>query len=349
MSQKVRRVRSLKGPVILFAVCLVFVVALLVLWNYALARDYQKIKELAAQAAEQSGGGVFHGSLIVIGSLLSVGIIVLLSVLGAQLFGQIRFSQRLSYSMAAFTHELNSPLASIKMFAQTLAKPVKDEERKLFCGLILVDVERLSQQINNVLQAAQLDSLQGFPISPQRIDLRAFLEDYAESKQLLLDRLAGTNTLSVEPGPNLVTAVDRAALTAILDNLVGNSLKYAKPGGARVTLRLRSGERKVVIEVADDGIGIPEADLERVFDRFGRVEEGPNATKQGTGLGLWIVETLIEAHGGRVRAESEGPGRGTTVVVELPLRGGPELPDGAAGPPSSPRIPSPLEPEREAS
>ena|GEM_PF-395738 len=331
MSQKVRRVRSLRGPIILFVVCLVLVVALLVLWNYALARDYQKIKELAAKAAAEAGaGGVFHGSVIVIGSLLLVSLIVLLSVLGAQLFSQIRFSQRLSYSMAAFTHELNSPLASIKMFAQTLSKPIADEERKLFCGLILVDVERLGQQINNILHAAQLDSLQGFPISPQRVDLRAMLEDYVESKQPVLARLAGDNTLEVEPGPNPIAYVDRAAMHAVLENLVGNALKYSKPGGAKVVLRLRTGERKVVLEVGDEGLGIPAADLERVFDRFGRVEEGPNGNRQGTGLGLWIVETLIEAHGGRVRATSPGPGQGTTIVIELPLRSPPELEQAAA-------------------
>lgn len=315
---------------ILFAVCLLLVVALLVLWNYALARDYQKIKELAAKAAAESGaGGVFHGSFIVIGSLLLVSLIVLLSVLGAQLFSQIRFSQRLSYSMAAFTHELNSPLASIKMFAQTLSKPIADEERKLFCGLILVDVERLGQQINNILHAAQLDSLQGFPIAPKRVDLRALLEDYVEGKQPVLARLAGDNSLEVEPGPNPIAYVDRAAMHAVLENLVGNALKYSKPGGARVVLRLRTGERKVVLEVGDDGVGIRAADLERVFDRFGRVEDGG---KQGTGLGLWIVETLIEAHGGRVRATSPGEGQGTTIVIELPTRSPPGLdPEAAPG------------------
>ncbi|MCA8923262.1 MAG: HAMP domain-containing histidine kinase [Planctomycetes bacterium] len=312
---------------ILFAVCIVLVVVLLVLWNYALARDYQKIKELAAQAAAQAGGGVFHGSVIVIGSLLLVCLVVLMSVLGAQLFSQIRFSQRLSYSMAAFSHELNSPLASIKMFAQTLAKPIKDEERKLFCGMILADVERLGQQINNVLHAAQLDSLQGFPISLQRVDLRAFLEDYIEAKQIALDRLAGDNRLILESGPHMIAAIDRAALTAVLDNLVGNSIKYARPGGARVTLRVGASDKKVVLEVQDDGLGIPEGDLERVFDRFGRVEGGAHGSKQGTGLGLWIVETLIEAHGGRVRATSPGVGQGTTVFVEFPIRGAPEFPE----------------------
>jgi len=337
---KSRRIRSLKGPVILFAVAMVCVVALLVLWNYVLARDYQRIRELVRTPAVEADGS-FHWAFIAIGSVIFVATIVLLSVLGAQLFAQIRFSQRLSQSIATLTHELNSPLAAIKMFAQTLRRSPElgpDEQRR-FLDLILVDVERLGRQITNVLHTAQLDSLQGFRITPATTHLRPLLEDYVEKQRAFLERLQGDSSIELKPGPSALVRLDRSAFEAVLDNLIGNAIKYARPGGVRITLGLSATGRedRVAIEVVDDGVGIAPADLERVFDRFGRADSPGAGPRQGTGLGLWIVEAIVEAHHGRVRALSPGPGQGTTIRIELPCEH-----FGAEAPAESGRVSGPL-------
>ena len=311
------RIRSIRGPMILFAVSLVLIVALAVLWNVTLAYDWARLK-----AAAQATGG-FHATFIALGSVLFVLVIVLLSVLGAQLVSQVRFSQLLSASMATFTHELKSPLASIKMFAQTLLRPgMKEEERHQFLNLILVDVDRLTRQITNVLDAAQLDSLKGLRIEPESLDLQAFLEEYVQQKQPYLSRLAAGTRLELVPGPQVVVQVDPQAISSVLDNLVDNAVKYAREGsGVTIRLVVLATERpdRVAVEVQDDGSGVAAADLPRLFQRFSTIESAAESKRRrGTGLGLWIVDQIVAAHGGKTAARSAGQGQGTTIRLELP-------------------------------
>src|SRR5262249_46767701 len=104
----------------------------------------------------------------------------------------------------------------------------------------------------------------------------------------------------------------------VLDNLVDNALKYCRDGRATITLRGRVHHGRAIVEVADQGIGIPPDELRRVFERFYRIEE-PSRNRKGTGLGLWIVMSIVEAHGGNVEALSAGDGQGSTFRIELPL------------------------------
>jgi signal transduction histidine kinase len=305
----------------MFVVAIVLAVALLALWNVKLSVDYQRIKELLE--AGQQGGDTppLHWAWLGIGSALFVAIITLLSVLGAQLFIQIRFSQRLSNSIAAFTHELNSPLASIKMFAQTLRRSgLSDEEQAKFLDLILLDVDRLGRQISNTLQAAQLDSLLGYQLAMQTVDLRAYLEDFRESKLPYLNRLQGDHRIEVLPGPNTKVSLDPHAFRGVLENLLDNAVKYGPITGVHVELEIVAASRpdRVVIEVRDNGGGIEPEHLDVIFDRFGRAPLKGGAKRGGTGLGLWIVAAIVEAHKGRVSAHSRGPGKGACFHIELP-------------------------------
>lgn len=318
---QLRQSRSLRGPVSLFVVALVLVVALLVLWNVVLAVDYQRIRELAREAEQQGGG--FHWTFIALGSALFVTTIVLLSVLGAQLISEIRASQRMASFIATFTHELNSPLASIKLFAQTLRKSgLKPEEQERFLDLILTDVERLRGQISNVLRTAQVDAPIGLQTAPEPTDLNAWLDDLVTARRQGFERTEGGVRLRFAPGPPALVRLDRTLFRQVVDNLLDNAVKYARPraGGVAVEVVVCAGshEDTVAVEVRDDGCGVHEQDLERIFERYGRAERGQPTRCQGTGLGLWVVRTLVEAHGGEVWATSPGPERGTTVRVELP-------------------------------
>jgi signal transduction histidine kinase len=331
-AQKVRQIthmRSLKGPVTLFVVSLVLVVLLLVLWNYFIAVDYGRIRELATRAEEH--GDAFHWTFLGLGSLLFTTTIVLLSVLGAQLISEIRAGQRRAQFIATFTHELNSPLASIKLFAQTLRRPgLKPDEQERFVDLILADVERLRGQIGNVLRTAQVDSPLGLQTTPEALELNRWLDDYVGARRLGLEKTDATIRLELAQGPPALVLADKALLRQVLDNLVDNAVKYGRPdaGGVRVQVVVLEGSRPgfVALEVRDDGCGLHEEDLERIFLRYGRAEHGRPARCQGTGLGLWVVRTLVEAQGGDVWASSPGLGRGTTIRVELPLVEEPEAP-----------------------
>ncbi len=316
-----RQIRSIRGPVILFVIALVLVVALLILWNVVLAVDYQRIKALAREAEEQGGG--FHWTFIGLGSALFVTTIVLLSVLGAQLISEIRASQRLAAFIATFTHELNSPLASIKLFAQTLRRPgLKPEEHERFLDLILSDVERLRGQIGNVLRTAQLDAPLGLQTTPEPTDLNQWLGEYVAARRLGHERTGDEARLRFTAGPEALVRLDRALFRQVIDNLLDNAVKYARPGAGGVDVEIvvcqGSNDDTVAVEVRDTGCGIHEHDLERIFERFGRAERGQTARCQGTGLGLWVVRTLVDAHGGEVWATSPGLDRGTTIRIELP-------------------------------
>lgn len=321
MKRQVRQIRSIRGPVIMFVIALVLVVALLVLWNVVLAVDYQRIRALAREAEQQGGG--FHWTFIALGSALFVTTIVLLSVLGAQLISEIRASQRLASFIATFTHELNSPLASIKLFAQTLRRPgLKPDEQERFLDLILADVERLRGQIGNVLRTAQVDAPLGLQTTPEPTDLNQWLGEYVAARRLGLERTGNDVRLRFTAGPTTLVGLDRTLFRQVIDNLLDNAFKYARPAAGGVTVEVvvceGSRDETVAVEVRDDGCGIHEQDLERIFERFGRAERGHTTRCQGTGLGLWVVRTLIEAHGGEVWATSPGLDRGTTIRVELP-------------------------------
>lgn len=315
---KLRTIRSLRGPVTLFVTSLVLVVILLVLWNVVLAVDYQHMRQLTVEAEET--GATFHWTFIALGSCLIAAIIALLSVLGAQLIGEIRFAQRLSSFVATFTHELNSPLASIKLFAQTLQRPdLPATDRERFLSLILSDVERLRGQISNVLRAGQVDQGVGLPLTPEDLDLRAFLEEYLAARRLTIDVSHPEARLALEPGPTGRVRVDRGVFRQALDNLLDNSLKYARNNAPQVTLRLEALPDGLALEISDDGVGIAPDELDQVFGRFERGRSNPQAQRRpGTGLGLWIVQAIVEAHGGHVEARSPGLGAGATIRVELP-------------------------------
>lgn len=321
---QLRRIRSsLRGPVTLFVVCLVLMLALLVLWNVVLAVDYAHIKELATRAEEETG--TFHWTFIALGSAFFVAVISLLSILGAQLFIEIRLTQRLSDFIATFTHELNSPLASIKLFAQTMRRSeLPRAERERFLDLIVADVERLRGQISNVLRAAAVDSPVGLKLVREPVDLHAYLLEFVAARHAAAERLPGEVSVTLSDGPAATgrptVDLDKQIFRHALDNLVDNSIKYAQRGEPlRVELAICDAPVGWVgLEVRDTGRGIQPENLKHVFDRFSRLDQRGEARTQGTGLGLWVVHAVVDAHGGHVEALSDGPGKGTTIRIELP-------------------------------
>ncbi len=305
---------STRGPITLFIIVMVLTVTLGVLWNVVLVHDYQKLRELAVQS------GAFHGTFVALGSALFLTIIVLSSILGAQLIGHIRWSQRQSNFIASVSHELNSPLSSIKLFAQTLRQPeLAIEDRRNFAEKILFDVERLSRLITNILRAAEVDNRgEELLVLPREVELRAYLQDYLKDAEALHKEddlrltLAGDSEAWVD--------LDRMMFRQVLDNLIDNAVRYRGPTPPRVEIHVLGGEPWVRLSVTDHGVGVPASELPKLFDRFFRVEKagGAPAARRGTGIGLYVVRSIVAAHGGKVSASSAGPGEGTTIRITLP-------------------------------
>ncbi|MEM9553786.1 MAG: HAMP domain-containing sensor histidine kinase [Acidobacteriota bacterium] len=303
---------SIRGPVTLFVIVLVLIITLTVLWNVVLVQDYQKLRAVAEET-------IVHWAYIALGSVLFIAIIVLSSILSAQLIAQIRWSQQQSRFIASVSHELNSPLSSIKLFAQTLRQSdLADSARLDFVDKILFDVRRLQRLIANILRAAEMDHrADELQVVTQAVDLRRTLEDFVADSATLYPN--ATLRFEHDLDRPLPVALDPLMFRQVLDNLVDNAVRYRGDAPADVTIRLKVDDDEALLELEDRGIGILPDALPRLFDRFYRAEEeSPSRRQKGTGIGLFVVRSIIQAHGGKVSAHSDGIDRGATLSIRLP-------------------------------
>jgi two-component system phosphate regulon sensor histidine kinase PhoR len=224
--------------------------------------------------------------------------------------------------VANVSHELKTPLSVITACVETLIDGAADDpqHRGAFLERIAEQAERLHALILDLLSLARIESgeeafvLQAVPLDEA---VSACVERHrarAEAKNQVLE--AGCQPLPDGQEVPAVAWADDEAVGQILDNLVDNAIKYTPPGG-QIRIRWQAEERQVHLEVEDTGIGIPERDLPRIFERFYRVDKARSRELGGTGLGLSIVKHLVQAMHGTVSATSR-PGQGTTFLVRLP-------------------------------
>ena len=233
---------------------------------------------------------------------------------------EIRRLERMRQDFVAnVSHELKTPLANIKSSVEVLLDGAVEDpaSRGVFLEQIDEQAVRLDALIQDLLSLARIEGGSAgleYEAVPVEDAVHGCLDRHrtrAEAKRLTLDGVA----LAGCP-PDLAVWVDEEGLAQVLDNLVDNAIKYT-PAGGRVTVRWEATPRQVCLEVADTGIGIPERDLPRVFERFYRVDRARSRELGGTGLGLSIVKHLAQAMGGTVLVTSE-VGQGTTFRVSLP-------------------------------
>jgi two-component system phosphate regulon sensor histidine kinase PhoR len=218
--------------------------------------------------------------------------------------------------VANVSHELKTPVTSIKGFAETLLDGALYNHRSAeeFVNIINEEADRLSRLVNDLLELSRIEFRD---VEPQLIPL----DLTSEIKKIidLLEPRFRKKRLSLKaelPKQPVIVQADSDMIRQSLENLMDNSLKYT-PEGGQVMISLLPGQEEVVVVVKDSGIGIPAEDLSRVFERFYRVDKTRSRKLGGTGLGLAIVKHIVSAHGGRVWAESE-PGRGSSFYFSLP-------------------------------
>lgn len=216
--------------------------------------------------------------------------------------------------VSSVSHELRTPLTSALAYLELLDdNPSVTDDVRQQVGAVRRNMMRLSHLVADLLFAARVGS--GSPVvDPYRVDLVRVVDEALAAAQVAA---AGRGVhLEADLPESLVVVADGLRLRQAVDNLLANAITWARPDG-RVRVSVEEGEREVRITVADDGEGIPEADLEEVFGRFYRGENARRRQVPGAGLGLSIVRTIVEAHGGEVSAVST-PGEGTSVRVVLP-------------------------------
>ncbi len=217
--------------------------------------------------------------------------------------------------IANLSHEMKTPLTAIRGYSETLLEELAadSEEKRRPVEVIFRHATELSHLMENLLNLSRIESGKE-EIRTEAVALRPFVDRLFERflNQARLKRIELRNEIKETAQP---VAADPSKLNQIFSNLVDNALKYI-PEGGKVWIRSREGAGGLEIEVEDNGPGIPEADRERIFERFYRVDKARSRETGGAGLGLAIVKHLVELHGGQISVES-APGRGSKFTLSF--------------------------------
>jgi two-component system, OmpR family, sensor histidine kinase SenX3 len=252
-------------------------------------------------------GIIFFGA-IVTGLILNTSFLV----------REIRRNEQHDSFINAVSHELKTPIASIRLHLQTLERrQLDDSQRHNFYRLMLDDTDRLMSTVEKVLKAGKAGAR-----SLQRVNV-----DFAE----LVEQCVASARVSHHLQPSAIRyqsllngngseiSGDPDELRTAISNILDNAVKYSG-NTVDISVQLGEEEKRLVLRIQDRGVGIPHSELKTIFKRFYRVPSRALAQVRGTGLGLFLVRTIAKRHGGRVAAESAGEGKGTTVILELPRR-----------------------------
>ncbi|HLK20890.1 MAG TPA: HAMP domain-containing sensor histidine kinase [Bryobacteraceae bacterium] len=257
------------------------------------------------------------------GILLSLGILLLTMIITGVVLNttflvrEVRRNEQHDAFINAVTHELKTPVASIRLYLETLQTRTVDEgKRQEFYRTMVQDSERLLGTIEQVLRTGRIGSTSHHKLNRVRIDLNGVVEECLMRVRSL--HHMAPDALEYQPGPPVAVMGDPDEVRAAVSNLIDNAVKYSG-SPMKISVDIFPVEGKFVsLRVRDQGVGIPKIELKQIFKRFYRVP-GPLATRvKGTGLGLYIVRSVAKRHGGRAWAESEGPGRGSTFILQLP-------------------------------
>ena len=259
-----------------------------------------------------------RGVLAVLGVIFFLLLIAGMVLNTIFLVREIRRNEQHDSFINAVTHELKTPVASIRLYLQTLqARDLDEAKRREFYRIMLEDSDRLLQTIEQVLRAGSSGSRLR-RIARARVDLGEVARECVElaRTRFHLDPSALAYEERVAGGARIVMG-DPEELKAAVWNLIDNAVKYSG-GEVRITVSLEDVDGRVAVRVRDRGVGISPAELKRIFRRFYRIPASVAMRTKGSGLGLFIVRSVARKHGGRAFAESEGAGRGSTFTLLLP-------------------------------
>ena len=261
-----------------------------------------------------------EGVLLVFGIIFFALIIAGMVVNTIFLVREIRRNEQHDSFINAVTHELKTPVASIRLHLETLQRRrLPEPQKQEFYRLMLSDADRLTETVEQVLRAGRAGDKKA---GREKVEV-----DFSKLVRECMDATRTRHRLTPENlrykeragnGRDLHVRGSADDLRTAVFNVLDNAIKYS---GEKVDVRVQleaPDEKRVVLRVQDQGVGIPPDDVKRVFRRFYRVTHRSLAHVKGTGLGLFIVKAIAKKHGGKVFAESDGEGHGTTIVLELP-------------------------------
>src|SRR5690554_1751952 len=205
--------------------------------------------------------------------------------------------------MLSVTHELKSPLASIKLYIETILKRhLEKEQQQQFLTNSLKDIERLDDLVENVLIATKLENVQ-VQFQKEKINFSEAVIKISERLQIYS---CTTQSIKLNVEPDIMLVGDRMALSSVVTNLLENAIKYS-PACEQISVKLYREKKDVVLSVSDFGIGISDEEKKNIFNKFYRVGSENTRKTKGTGLGLYIVKTVLEKHQAQVRVKDNKP------------------------------------------
>jgi signal transduction histidine kinase len=297
--------RSISYPIVLSAIAVLLTLAVLIGWILVIRENLSLTRELWGNRW-MLAAGIFSLALVMC-------VLVLFSV---SLVREILEGRRQQMFIDSVTHELKSPLASIQLCLDTLAREgLSDEQKENLRRMMLNDVERLSLFVDDILQASRI---------AHRLRSQTWM--MVDVSQLLVNSIKSIRqryglpeeSFRLEAPPSLETFTDPTALEIVLKNVLDNAVKYSGDHPL-VEVDLRQDDAGyLAISVRDHGIGVERSQLRRIFRRFHRAPDPKVNERSGSGLGLYVVQRLLRNIGGRIRADSAGLGTGTTMHIRLP-------------------------------
>lgn len=296
--------RPLSWPITLAIVMILLLVALTVGWVVLAVK----------QALADTPFSGLYWAMLAVGSTF-LGLVLVGTVLYLVLtIKAINLSRRQSNFIDSVTHELKSPIASLKLYLQTLnRRQVTEEQAADFYRFMLADVERLDQLINHMLDAARLE-VEEEEAEVEEVDLPSILRDSVQTVVLRYRVPESSVVLEVEPCVVTGRSVD---VDLVFRNLIDNAVKYAA-SEPHVEIHVRVQKDTVITRISDNGRGIPAKHRRKIFGRFVRLGRELERERPGTGLGLYIVRTLVKRMSGKVQVRDGDGGVGTVFEVQLP-------------------------------
>lgn len=288
---------EMKRPFVIFYALIIYAVAELIWWGYMLV-------SLQPQRTAMILG---EGSMFIL--VFTVGAISL----HKSIKKERKLQEQKKNFLLSVTHELKSPLASIKLLLQTIQKrDLTKQQVQDFIGKSLLDIERLDDMVENMLLASKIDN-RSYTFPKANFNLSVLVDNIVNRLQLNKCDI-NEQLINAEIEPKIEMTGDKFALTSVVTNLIENAIKYSGPCEI-VDVKLYSREGKIFLAVADHGIGIADIEKSRIFDKFYRVGSEDTRNTKGTGLGLYIVKEVLDKHEASIKVKDNKPSGSIFEVV----------------------------------
>ncbi|MVN90168.1 sensor histidine kinase [Mucilaginibacter aquatilis] len=287
----------MKRPFVIFYALIIYTVMELVWWGYMLLK----------LQPERTGMILGEGSMFVM--VITGGAILF----HKSLTKERRLQHQKKNFLLSVTHELKSPLASIKLYLETIQKRTLTKQQvEDFVGKCLLDVDRLNDMVENMLLAAKIEN-QSYTFPKQQFNISVLVDGIINRLQINRCDMH-QQLINAEIEPKLEVTGDKFALTSVVTNLIENAIKYSKPCET-VDVKLYARGNRIHLEVADHGIGIADEEKSRIFERFYRVGSEETRNTKGTGLGLYIVKQVLDKHQAVINVRDNRPAGSVFEVI----------------------------------